>query len=166
LLSFRLFESVRCRPEALAAKEIGAKLPIGDGARVKVDAILGNLCTKIFHANGDLATNRYASETIGTGYTTLHGRSVTEPNYPGLNPFMDLAYKLFKKPVITHNETTVREAVVQPHEFVNLLTGGLHNDCIVEGIATRVGRPFANGKNHTRVAFKQPSPVAGMISLT
>jgi len=138
----------------------------GDTARVKVDAILGNLCTKIFHANGDLATNKYASETIGTGYTTLHGRSVAEPYFPGLNPFMDMAYKFFKKPAVTHTESTVREAIVQPHEFVNLMTGGMHNDCIVEGIATRVGRPFANGKNHTRIAFKQPSPAAGMLSLT
>ena len=138
----------------------------GDSARVKVDAILGNLCTKIFHANGDLATNKYASETIGTGYTTLHGRSVAEPNYPGLNPLMDLAYKLFKKPAITHTETTAREAIVRPHVICRLMTGGIHNDCIVEGIATRVGRPFSNGQNFTRVAFKQPSPVAGMISLT
>jgi len=135
----------------------------GDSARVKVDAVLGNLCSKIFHANGDPATTKYASDLIGSGYTKFHGRSVAEPNYPGLNPLMDLAYKLFKKPNITHNETQVREPIIQPHEFHTLMTGGIHNDCIVEGIATRVGRPFANGKNHTRVAFKQPSPVTGMI---
>lgn len=137
----------------------------GDAAaKVKVDAILGNLNTKIFHANGDPVTNKYASDLIGTDYRILSGSSATEPNYPGLDPLMDMLYRLFKRPVITNTKTPVREPIVHPHEFSQLLTGGPENDCIVSGIAVRVGRPFANGCNHTTVAFQQPVPFAGTSS--
>jgi hypothetical protein len=129
----------------------------GDAARVKVDAVLGNLNTKLFHANGDNATNKWASELIGTEYRTLHGRSVAEPYYHGLNPLMDMLYPLLKKPAITHTEGQVREPIFHPHDFINLMTGGPQHDWIVEGIATRVGRPFVSGLHYTKVCFRQPS---------
>ena len=36
----------------------------GEAGRHRVDAFLGNIGTKIFHANGDPETNRWASDTI------------------------------------------------------------------------------------------------------
>ena len=45
---------------------------------------------------------------------------------------------------------------VEPSEFVGLRKGGVENDCQVEAIAFRSGRPFrASGANHLRVFFSQ-----------
>ena len=40
----------------------------GTKADARVKSFLGTLSTKIFHANADIETNRYASELIGEDY--------------------------------------------------------------------------------------------------
>lgn len=139
-----------------------AKFGGGDAARVKVDSILGNLSTKFFHANGDASTNKYASDLIGTEHVTVCGESSTEPSYPGFNPFMDGLYRMFKKPVRTQTKGTVREPIIHPHDFVGLQTGGPRNNFEVGAIATRVGRPFADGKHYAHIRFQQAPTLRGI----
>ncbi len=53
----------------------------GEAGRHRVDAFLGNMGTKIFHANGDPETNKWASDTISEEVqtrTNWHGTTRTD----------------------------------------------------------------------------------------
>jgi len=53
------------------------KAVLGKGHDAPVYSLLGNLQTKIFHTNGDPATNKFAEETFGKEWTTLQSKSVS-----------------------------------------------------------------------------------------
>jgi len=127
----------------------------GDAARVKVESILGTLNTRIFHANGDLATNKWASESIGTHEKHFTETSTTPPQYHGWDPIKSALFKMFKKPSVTTNTHRVRESVVHPHEFSQLRPGGRQNGMMPEAVITQVGRRFADGRSFSKVEFKQ-----------
>ena len=120
----------------------------GDKGRQETDALLGNLQTKIFHANGDPVTNQWAADVIGKSWqhrtTTNTGRS---ENQGQQNP---------------HQNTTgasTSEAYdydVPPTEFTRLRKGGEPHGFIVDGYMFQSGRRWtATGKGHRRVAFRQ-----------
>ena len=46
----------------------------GHDTKAKVDSLLGNLSTKIFHANADAETNEYASRLIGQAITSMSNK--------------------------------------------------------------------------------------------
>jgi len=118
----------------------------GDGhAHSKINSLIGTLNTRIFHANGDLATNKWASESIGTADQTKVDTSATPPTYHGINPFKRALFKMMNPPVITVGRKTVREPLVHPHDFNNLRTGGKRNNFIIDAIITQVGRNFESG---------------------
>ncbi|MBK7683861.1 MAG: TraM recognition domain-containing protein [Bacteroidetes bacterium] len=47
----------------------------GSDAKARVDSLMGNLCTKIFHANSDAVTNDYASQLIGNDVVAIESGS-------------------------------------------------------------------------------------------
>lgn len=53
------------------------KAAIGRGNEASVYSLLGNLQTKIFHTNGDPATNKFAEETFGKDWLPVESRSTT-----------------------------------------------------------------------------------------
>lgn len=107
----------------------------GRDPRAKVDSLLGNLGTKVFHANNDAVTNEWAANTIGRDLINLSGISV------GNNHSSSLSQQLLYQ--------------VQPREFTVLPSGGPHNDFIVEGVVTVAGRKWSNEKNFLKAKFKQ-----------
>ncbi|MEI8194280.1 MAG: TraM recognition domain-containing protein [Phycisphaerae bacterium] len=126
----------------------------GSEAKTKVDSLLGNINTRIFHANGDHGTNTWASESFGTHERTIEESSSTPQVYPGFDPFKSLLYQ-FKKPIVSKNYRIVREPLVHPHEFLRLLNGGKQNGFVTEAFVSQVGRIFGDGWPVRKMAFRQ-----------
>lgn len=107
----------------------------GDSSKSRVDALLGNLSTKIFHANQDHVTNRWAAETIGKVFKTK-----TTVN-AGSQPSTSFADAL--------------EYQIEPQEFTTLIGGGKANDFKVQGVVTVTGKTWSTGKNYIKTSFSQ-----------
>jgi hypothetical protein len=107
----------------------------GKNAEARVDSLLGNLSTKIYHANNDYKTNEWAANTIGKDFRMLG--SVHTGEHPNIGSSQQLHYQ------------------VDPREFTILRTGGGENALEVEGIMTIAGKRFNNGKNFFKVIFNQ-----------
>lgn len=103
----------------------------GANSKSEVDAFLGNLQTKIFHANGDPTTNNWAADSIGrTRQLQLYGglsEGVNGKGQPGL---------------MNQNAggSMVFEYLVQPQEFTTLRTGGVESGFEVDSIIFQGGR--------------------------
>lgn len=111
----------------------------GQKAEFKVKSFLGTLGTKIFHANADIETNKYASELIGEAFFEDQSSSVTVSNN-----FSHTTGKSLKL-----------ERLVRPEEFVRLKTGGIANNFRVEGYLHRQGDSIMKGMNHAKMTFSQ-----------
>lgn len=110
------------------------------------DSLMGNLMTKIFHANSEPTTNQWASEVISRSWqfrgnvsTSLRGRGASgDPVSRSSGASDSLEYE------------------IQPAEFNTLRKGGPENDCCVDGILFQSGRLFkATGTTHLKLTFKQ-----------
>lgn len=114
----------------------------GQESKPKVDSLLGNLATKIFHGNNDAETNEWASRVLGNDIIALEGGSYQ------VSAFNATA---------SHGENYSMQLMPQilPVEFTTLKSGGEENNFEVQGIITLSGRRWSNGKNYRRVAFNQ-----------
>ena len=128
----------------------GYQSALGGANSSAAEAFLGNLQTKIFHANGDPKTNEWASSSIGrVRQVQLQGGiSQGEQNRGS-----------------SHNASGSMqfEFVVQPQEFTELRTGGFENEGLVDAIIFQSGRRWMveEGRqeiprNFIRHEFKQP----------
>lgn len=111
----------------------------GTNSDFKVKSFLGTLGTKIFHANADIETNRYASDLIGESY------EITVQRTTG----MAAQFSASK------SESQLLAKMVRPEEFVSLKTGGPKNHKIVEAYLHKQGNSFGNGFNHKRILLNQ-----------
>lgn len=111
----------------------------GTKSEYRVKSFLGTLGTKIFHANADIETNKYASELIGDGYT--EDQSATSTVSGNFSSSRTKSFRL--------------ERMVRPEEFVGLNSGGPLNNYEVEAYIHRQGSKFHNGFNHLKITFKQ-----------
>jgi len=111
----------------------------GQKAEFRVKSFLGTLGTKIFHANADIETNKYASELFGDAYFEEESHSVTVSQNFGQ----------------TKSKSLKLERMVRAEEFVRLRTGGPLNSFRVEGYLHRQGDPLLKGLNHTKMLFNQ-----------
>lgn len=107
----------------------------GRDPRPKVDSLLGNLGTKIFHSNNDAVTNEWAARTIGKAFMNVSGISVGKNQSSSLN--QQLHY------------------LVEPREFTVLASGGQENEFKVEAIVTVAGKEWSDGSNFRKAIFKQ-----------
>lgn len=122
----------------------------GHNSRSDAEAFLGNLQTKIFHANGDPATNNWAADSIGkTRQAQFYG---------------GLSEALAKGGGINQSAggSMVVEYVVQPQEFTMLRTGGPESDFLVDCIIFQGGRRWLGirksepiAQNYIRPQFTQ-----------
>ena len=112
----------------------------GTQSKYKVDSLMGNLQTKIWHANSDPMTNENAAETIGRSWQT---RQTSGESF-GVDSFNVSAGK---------NESFDYD--VPPQAFTKLRKGGIGNNRIVEAILFQNGRLWKNGKTHLFAQFKQ-----------
>ncbi|UFH54805.1 type IV secretory system conjugative DNA transfer family protein [Spirosoma sp. KNUC1025] len=106
----------------------------------RVKSFLGTLATKIFGANSDPETNRYASELIGDDYFLDESSSTT------------IAQNFSQ----TKGQSRKLERIVRPEEFQRLRTGGPLNNYRVEAYLYRQGDSLMNnGLNHVKLTFNQ-----------
>lgn len=116
----------------------------GNKAVFRIKSFLGTLGTKVFHANADTETNRYASELIGDAYSEDESRTSTMSGNFSIG--RTRSYRL--------------ERMVRPEQFVSLKTGGPVNNLCTEAYIHKQGNAFHNGFNHLKVTFKQDfSPI-------
>lgn len=114
----------------------------GSDATARVDSLMGNLCTKIFHANSDAPTNEYASRLIGNALAFLENSGEQHSSFSIVDNY-------------SKGMSSQYLPQVQPREFTTLKTGGNNNDYEVRGIMAVSGRQWSNGKNYLKVSFKQ-----------
>jgi type IV secretory pathway TraG/TraD family ATPase VirD4 len=115
----------------------------GEAGRHRVEAFLGNMGTKIFHANGDPETNRWASDTMSEEIQTRNNWQGGIESGAGRGGA---------------NETVGRK--VMPSEFTTLKKGGAQNGFLTECIVYQTGASFeANaGEPYMRASFPQQIP--------
>jgi len=110
----------------------------GRNGQAVAESLLGNLQTKIFHANGDPSTNEWAERLFGQ-----HMRSVHSRNFQGSEAGQ------------AWNPT--RMPNVESAYFTTLRKGGPWNDCEVGALIFQGGRRWrTNGdRNFLQHAFRQ-----------
>jgi hypothetical protein len=115
----------------------------GAQGKHKVDTLLGNHATKIFHRNGDPTTNEWASKVIAKETTYKHSISTSGSVYSagGANSQSSV--------------TEVEEDSCPPKEFIGLKNGGPKNNYIVEGILFQSGRLWKGDQRWVVRKFRQ-----------
>jgi hypothetical protein len=115
----------------------------GRDGKHKVDTLLGNHATKIFHRNGDPTTNEWAAKVIAKEINYKHSLS----NSGSINSNQGF-----------NASASVSEAYedsCQPFEFIGLKNGGVKNGRIVEGILFQSGRLWKKSERWTVCRFRQ-----------
>lgn len=114
----------------------------GKSSEAKVNSLLGNLATKIFHTNSDADTNMYASKIIGEAVEHMEQLNVSGQLY-GTN--------------IQTSETRSAsyQLQIQPMKFTTLKSGGPENEYEVEAYVFVTGKTWNKGKNFKKVSFTQ-----------
>ena len=109
----------------------------GAHPKERVNSLLGNLSTKIFHANNDYVTNEWAANTIGRTFQSQMNVSIGESKSASLSQALNYQ--------------------IEPQAFTLLRNGGTLNQNRVEGIVTVSGKRWSNGSNHIQTFFFQDS---------
>ena len=109
-------------------------------------SILGNLQTKLFHANGDPMTNHWAADLFSKSWqprsTSTTSTSEGETGGPRHSK--------------NYSSSDSLDFEVLPREFTSLKKGGPDHGWCVEAIAFQGGRVWnATQKNHIKVDFRQ-----------
>lgn len=115
----------------------------GNDSTPKVDSLLGNLSTKIFHCNNDSVTNEWASKVIGQDIIALEGGSNQR--------------SMFNLGGVSKGESFTMQLLPQvlPVEFTTLATGGDFHQFKTQAIITVKGRRWSDGKNYKKAVFSQ-----------
>ena len=112
----------------------------GEHSKYRVNSLLGNLQTRIWHANSDPQTNERAAEIIGKSWQRRHVKSdsVTAHGFSlGQSEQIGLDYDII------------------PKKFTKLKKGGKPNNLKVEAYIFQAGREWSNGKTYFKAIFKQ-----------
>ena len=135
----------------------------GEQGKAQTDSLLGNFVTKIFHANSDSVTNKWAAELIAKG--SVYRRSMNTNasfNAPGERTGKHGFLKSILLGPVNRNNSGYNLAraehndyQVPPLEFTKLITGGVRNNLAVQGIFVQGGRVTPEGKNFQLLRFHQ-----------
>jgi len=130
---------------------IYAALGAGEKGRAEGDSILGNLCTKVFHANTDPVTNQFASTIIGrTRHFMASGNTSTPENW------VSRAMGFREEGTSTAGFSETMDLEVEPSAFTRLRTGGPEHGWCVDGIVVQSGKVFRDtGKIWRLATFAQ-----------
>jgi hypothetical protein len=113
--------------------------------KARVEALLANLDTKIFHANSDRETNQWAADEICKVRQQFRGRSVSN------SWSMDSGGTC-------NTSSSVNEQMeyeVQPRVFTMLKKGGAENNRLVQAVIFQTGRTWSNGRTWLFTSFMQ-----------
>ena len=142
-----LFQTT-ARSKGISTVRLSQNLPnfldaYGRDGRPKVDTLLGNHATKIFHRNGDPTTNEWASKVIAKETTYKHSISTSGSIHTAVGVNSQTSV------------TEVEEDSCAPKEFIGLKNGGKKNNYIVEGILFQSGRLWLKDQRWTVRRFRQ-----------
>ena len=137
------------RSSRIATVYISQNLPnyyanMGGGrAEQKVKSFLGTLNTKIFHANADVDTNRYASEYFGdVCFEETSSTSTAAGQFSA-----------------SRTKSIKFDRMIRPEQFNRLRTGGEQNAFMVEGYIHLQGNVSQNGNSDSKIKFNQKTIV-------
>ena len=108
---------------------IGGKNPVA-----RVNSLLGNLSTKIFHNNNDHVTNEWAAKTIGRVWKDIEGFNVGQSQSFNISKQFHWDF--------------------EPHKFTKLETGGSDYDYKIQAVIVS-NRELYNGRNFILRSFEQ-----------
>ena len=115
----------------------------GRDGKHKVDTLLGNHATKIFHRNGDPTTNEWATKVIAKETSYKHSISTRGSIQGAIGLNSQTSF------------TEVEEDSCPPKEFIGLKNGGKKNNYIVEGILFQSGRLWLRDQRWVVRKFSQ-----------
>jgi hypothetical protein len=108
----------------------------GDQARAAADSLLGNLQTRVFHANGDPATNEWAERVFGRLWTPLATESLSNSS--------TLQEAGMTRTVGASSQVSWHHGpAVEAREFLTLATGGERYYYDVQSIVLKAGRRWS-----------------------
>lgn len=111
----------------------------GAHSKYRVDSLVGNLQTKIWHANSDPETNKHAAETIGRSWQVRRSSGQTVGESVGFSQGQQESF----------------DFDVPPQEFTKLAKGGPAYNNTVQAVLFQNGRIWQNGRTHLFATFKQ-----------
>lgn len=115
----------------------------GEGSRHRVNSLVGNLQTKIWHANSDPETNTHAADVIGRSWHVRRGESQSFGGQT-LN--------------LGESQQESFDYDVSPQIFTRLLKGGPENAHTVVGVLFQNGRTWSNKRTYLISTFNQLKP--------
>lgn len=122
------------------------------GGQANVDALMGVLQTKFFHANGDPVTNEWAERTFARGDTARATANTQDRDV------QDHRGKPTTKRSTNVSVSTSLESDVPAQAMTMLRKGGVDNGCLVDAIVFQGGRRWkSTGRNVLRTTFDQRS---------
>ena len=104
----------------------------GPNSRSDAESFLGNLQTKIFHANGDPSTNNWAADSIGKTRQVQFSGGLSEGQNNRIGGSVNSNMQA--------GGSLVFEFLVQPQEFTMLRTGGQEANFSVDSVIFQGGR--------------------------
>jgi len=105
----------------------------------KVKSFLGTLATKIFHANADIETNKYASDLVGDDFFIDESKTATSAGQ-------------FSS---SHTRNLKIDKALRAEQFSRLKTGTAKNNFIVEAYMHLQGYSDAANFNYIKLDFDQ-----------
>jgi len=130
-----------------ATQNIG-NLNIGYG-KEKAGSLMGNLGTKIFCQNGDVATNQLAADSIGKDVILRKNRNF------GDSKSLSTKTGANKSNSFSEGASEQKDYIVEINTFAHLQTGGPRGKCKVGYVLWQSGRIFNNGKSFIQSTFDQ-----------
>lgn len=120
----------------------------GADGRAMADSLVGNMATKIFHANSDAETNRLAAELVGKRLLSLRSS--------GSGATFSLGGQATVGSSANRGRSEHVDYEVQPAELSVLRKGGAENQGMAEALVFQNGRVWSGtGRTWRKVAFRQ-----------
>lgn len=127
---------------------LAAALAGGSDSRTLTDSFLGNMGTKIFHANSDRDTNQFAADLVGKRIQSL--RSTGSSSSVTLGPQASVGS------ATNRGKSESMDYEIQPTEFSTLRKGGPENAGTTDALVFQNGRLWSStGRTWQKVAFRQ-----------
>jgi len=111
----------------------------GAHSKSRVDSLVGNLQTKIWHSNSDPETNTNAADVIGRVWQVRKSEGMSYGESVGMSESQQQSY----------------DYLVIPQRFTYLRKGGEPNDFNVEAVIFQSGRRWSNEKTYLEATFNQ-----------
>jgi hypothetical protein len=130
---------------------------LGGGAEGKAmtDTLLGNMGTKIFHANSDRDTNQLAADLVGKRLQSLRSS--------GSGSSLSLGSQASIGSSANRGRSETMDYEIQPMEFSTLRKGGPENADTADALVFQNGRRWAGtGRTWQKVAFRQRCAAPGL----